>query len=122
MATDRIALLAEVGKAAAGGDVDFLRTAVKTMAEALMELEVAAQLGADPHERTLERTGYRNGHRSRDWDTRVGTIDLAIPRTRAGSYFPGWLLEPRRSHLAARWQRRQRGPRDRSKPAVASHG
>jgi putative transposase len=96
MATDRIALLAEVGKAAAGGDVDFLRTAVKAMAEALMELEVAAQLGADPHERTPERLGYRNGHRSRDWDTRVGTIGLAIPRTRAGSYFPGWLLAPRR--------------------------
>lgn len=96
MATDRIALLAEVGKAAAGGDVDFLRSAVKTMAEALMELEVAARLGADPHERTPERLGYRNGHRSRDWDTRAGTIELDIPKLRRGSYFPGWLIEPRR--------------------------
>src|SRR3990170_327145 len=96
MATDRMALLEQLGKAAAGGDVDFLRSAVKTMAEALMELEVAAKLGADPHERTPDRLGYRNGHRSRDWDTRAGTIELDIPRTRQGPDFPGWLLEPRR--------------------------
>jgi putative transposase len=96
MATDRMALLDQVGKAARSGDIDFLRHAVKTMAEALMELEVAAKLGADPHERTAERTGYRNGHRARSWDTRAGTIELEIPRLRAGSYFPDWLLEPRR--------------------------
>jgi len=91
-----MALLDQVGKAAQAGDVDFLRAAVKTMAEALMELEVAAKLGADPHERTPERLGYRNGHRQRDWDTRAGSIELAIPRVRRGSYFPDWLLEPRR--------------------------
>lgn len=96
MASDRMALLEQVGKAAHAGDVDFLRHAVKTMAEALMELEVAARLGADPHERTPERTGYRNGHRTRAWDTRAGTIDLEIPKLRRGSYFPDWLLEPRR--------------------------
>jgi putative transposase len=96
MAPDRMALLGELGKAAAGGDVDFLRGAVKALAEALMELEVAAQLGAEPHQRTPERLGYRNGHRRRGWDTRVGSIELAIPRTRRGSYFPDWLLEPRR--------------------------
>jgi putative transposase len=96
MATDRIALLEQVGVAARNGDVDFLRQAVKTMAEALMELEVAAKLGADRHERTAERTGYRNGHRRRDWDTRAGSIELEIPKLRRGSYFPAWLLEPRR--------------------------
>ena len=96
MATDRMTLLEQVGKAAHNGDVDFLRQAVKTMAEALMELEVAAKLGADPHQRTAERTGYRNGHRRRDWDTRAGTIELEIPKVRRGSYFPDWLLEPRR--------------------------
>ena len=96
MATDRMALLEQVGKAAQTGDVDFLRTAVKTMAEALMELEVAAKLGAEPHERTGDRTGYRNGHRPRPWDTRAGTIELEIPKLRRGSYFPDWLLEPRR--------------------------
>jgi putative transposase len=96
MATDRMALLDEVGKAAQSGDVDFLRMAVKTLAEVLMELEVAAKLGADPHERTPDRVGYRNGHRIRPWDTRAGTIELAIPKVRRGSYFPDWLLEPRR--------------------------
>jgi putative transposase len=79
-----MALLEQVGKAAQAGDVDFLRSAVKTMAEALMELEVAAKLGADPHERTLERLGYRNRHRQRDWDARAGSIELAIPRVRRG--------------------------------------
>jgi len=96
VATDRMALLEHVGKAAQSGDVDFLRQAVKTMAEALMELEVAAKLGAGTHERTPDRLGYRNGHRTRDWDTRAGTIPLEIPRVRRGSYFPDWLLEPRR--------------------------
>jgi transposase-like protein len=91
-----MALLAEVTKAASGGDVDFLRSAVKTMAEAIMELEVAAKLGADRHERTPDRAGYRNGHRTREWDTRAGTIELEIPKLRRGSYFPDWLLEPRR--------------------------
>jgi hypothetical protein len=87
MATDRMALLEQLGKAAAGGDVDFLRQAVKTMAEALMELDVAAMLRADPHERTPDRVGYRNGHRSRDWDTRTGTIQLDIPKLRLGQRF-----------------------------------
>ena len=96
MTEDRMTWLEEVKKAAAAGDVDFLRQSVKTMAEALMELEVSAKLGADPHERTPERRGHRNGHRSRDWDTRAGTIELAIPHTWRGSYFPDWLLEPRR--------------------------
>ncbi len=96
MAKDRMALLRQIGSAAADADVDFLREAVKTMAEALMELEVEAKLGAGPHERTSERLGYRNGHRRREWDTRAGTIELEIPKLRRGSYFPDWLLEPRR--------------------------
>lgn len=72
MATESMTLLDQIEKAAASGDVDVLRQAVKTMAEALMELEVAAKLGAAPYERTADRTGYRNGHRVRTWDTRVG--------------------------------------------------
>jgi transposase-like protein len=60
-----------------------------------MEAEVTAQLGAEAYERTGERTGYRNGCRTRTWDTRVGTIELEIPKVRPGSYFPS-LLEPRR--------------------------
>jgi putative transposase len=76
-------------------DTDFLRQSVRTMSQALMELEVEEHIGASRHERTPQRTGRRNGYRHRSWDTRVGTIDLKVPRTREGSYFPS-LLEPRR--------------------------
>ena len=47
-------------------------------------------------ERSEDRTNSRNGYRVRDWDTRVGTIDLAIPKLREGTYYPDWLLPPRR--------------------------
>lgn len=76
-------------------DSDFLRDGVRMLAQALMELEVTQQLGAGRHERTDERTGRRNGYRERQWDTRVGTIDLRVPRVRDGGYIPS-LLEPRR--------------------------
>jgi transposase-like protein len=82
-------------KAERDGDVDFLREGVRVLSQALMELEVTAHVGAERHARTPERTGQRNGYRERRWDTRVGTIDLQVPRVRDGSYFPG-LLEPRR--------------------------
>jgi transposase-like protein len=61
----------------------------------LIELEVAAVLGADRHERTEERLGYRNGYRSRSLTTQVGDIELQIPKLRAGSFLPS-ILEPRR--------------------------
>jgi hypothetical protein len=61
----------------------------------LIELEVAAVLGADRHERSEERLGYRNGYRSRSLTTQVGDIDLLIPKLRAGSFLPS-ILEPRR--------------------------
>src|SRR5262245_61361641 len=76
-------------------DADFLRAGVRVLAQAVMELEVAEHLGAGRDERTAERRGERNGHRERSWDTRVGTIELAVPRVRDGSFFPS-LLEPRR--------------------------
>lgn len=82
-------------KAQLSDDVDFLREGVRTLAQALMEAEVAQHLGAGRYERTSERTGERNGHRERRWDTRVGSIQLRVPRVRDGSYFPS-LLEPRR--------------------------
>ncbi len=100
MASDRIALFDALGKGAARGDLDLLRTAVKVLAEALMEPEVTAKLGADRYDRTRERNGYRNGHRIRTWDSRAGTVELAVPKLRSGSSFPGWLLEPR--HRAER--------------------
>jgi transposase-like protein len=69
---------------------------VKEMAEALMEAEVDALCGASHGERHPERVNRRNGYRERPWDTRSGTIDLALPKLREGSYFPGWLLTPRK--------------------------
>ena len=60
-----------------------------------MDAEVSAQIGAQHGERSPERVTYRNGYRNRTWDTRVGTMELHIPKLREGSYFPS-LLEPRR--------------------------
>ncbi|MEV5755150.1 IS256 family transposase, partial [Actinoallomurus sp. NPDC052308] len=75
---------------------DLLRNMVKTMAEALMSAEADALCGAEYGQRSGERVNRRNGYRERDWDTRAGTIELAIPKLRSGSYFPEWLLERRR--------------------------
>jgi transposase-like protein len=87
--------LLELVRKAEAGDVDFLREGVRVLAQALMEAEVSAQIGAEHGERTLDRVTHRNGYRLRDWDTRAGTIELAIPRVRQGSYLPS-ILEPRR--------------------------
>ena len=94
MAVSKMELLELVSKAEAG-DVDFLREGVRVLAQALMEAEVSQQIGAEHGERTLDRVTHRNGYRARDWDTRAGTIELAIPRVRHGSYLPS-MLEPRR--------------------------
>ncbi len=75
---------------------DLLREMVREFAEALMGAEADALCGADYGERSPERVNIRNGYRERRWDTRVGTIDLPIPKLRQGSYFPDWLLERRR--------------------------
>ncbi|MGW5410207.1 IS256 family transposase [Actinomadura geliboluensis] len=75
---------------------DVLRSMVKTMAEALMSAEADAVCGAGYGTRSDERVNRRNGYRVRDWDTRAGTVELAIPKLRSGSYFPEWLLERRR--------------------------
>jgi putative transposase len=75
---------------------DLLRAMVQEMAEALMGAEVDALCGAPYGERSPERVNRRNGYRVRDWDTRVGSIELALPKLREGSYFPDWLLQPRR--------------------------
>jgi putative transposase len=93
--TTKMELLELLSKAD-GGDADFLREGVRVLAQALMDLEVAAQIGAEHGQRAPERrSAQRNGYRPRDWDTRAGTIELAIPKLRQGSYFPS-ILEPRR--------------------------
>jgi transposase-like protein len=75
---------------------DLLRAMVKEFAEALMSADADAVCGAPYGERSPERVNRRNGYRERDWDTRVGSIELAVPKLREGSYFPDWLLQARR--------------------------
>src|SRR5215207_11162534 len=69
---------------------------IKTSADALMSAEADAVCGAAYGQRSDERVNSRNGYRPREWDTRAGTIELAIPKLRQGSYFPDWLLQHRR--------------------------
>jgi len=92
---DRMSLLELLRKSGSDGDVDFLKEALNVLVHSLMEAEVAAQIGAERYERNTERTNQRNGYRQREWHTRVGTLDLSIPKLRKGSYFPS-LLEPRK--------------------------
>lgn len=77
-------------------DVDLLRQMVVDFANALMSADVDGLCGADYGVVSDQRVNRRNGYRRREWDTRAGTVELAIPKLRSGSYFPSWLLEPRR--------------------------
>jgi putative transposase len=77
-------------------DTDLLREMVLGFVQALMGAEADALCGAGLGERSPQRVNQRNGYRERRLDTRVGTLELAIPKLRAGSYYPDWLLEPRR--------------------------
>jgi putative transposase len=83
------------GKVLADGHGDWLREAVAFLAEALMEAEVEGVCGAGYRGRSPERVNHRNGYRSRALRTRVGEVELAIPKLRQGSHFPSF-LEPRR--------------------------
>src|SRR5665647_1597487 len=74
--------------------------AVRMVVAELMELEIAELTGAARYERSPERASHRNGYRQRGWDTRVGSLELAIPRLRSGSYFPSFLEPRRRSEQA----------------------
>jgi transposase-like protein len=91
----RIGLAQLLRKAQIEHDADFLKEGVRVLSQALMEMEVEEHVGAARHERSAERVGQRNGYRERSWDTRVGTVELKVPRVRDGGYFPS-LLEPRR--------------------------
>lgn len=86
--------LAEDNLAAASPDL--LRAMVKTFADALMSAEADALCNAEYGQVSDERVNHRNGYRPREWDTRAGTVELAVPKLRQGSYFPHWLLERRR--------------------------
>jgi len=94
MSTDSVTRL-DLLRNAGIDQAEFLRLALERFLQDLMAADVAARIGADRYERTPERTTQRNGHRDRDWETRLGTVHLQIPKLRHGSYFPR-CLEPRR--------------------------
>jgi transposase-like protein len=81
-------------------EADFLQEGVRWLVQELMEAEVSALIGAGRYERTEERTTQRNGYRTRPGDTRVGTLEVAIPKLRQGSYFPSWLEARKRGEQA----------------------
>ncbi|MCK9930842.1 IS256 family transposase [Frankia sp. Mgl5] len=84
------------GKELMAASPDLLGSMVKAFAEALMGAEVDGICNAEYGEISPERVNRRNGYRAREWDTRAGTIELAVPKLRQGSYFPEWLLTRRR--------------------------
>jgi putative transposase len=93
MAKPSIALAELVEK---GAQDEIVRELLSHVAERLMEFEIEQRTGADYGERSPERNNSRNGYRERLWETRVGSVDLRIPKLRRGSYFPAF-LEPRRT-------------------------
>ena len=90
----RIGLAGLLRKAHIEGDAEFFKEGVRALSQALMEMEVEEHIGAARNERTPGRKGHRNGYRQRIWGTRVGAVELSVPRVRDSSYFPS-LLEPR---------------------------
>ena len=85
-----------LGEALAEASPDLMRTLLQTMINALLCADADAVVGAEYGRPTPGRTSQRNGYRHRAMDTRVGTIDVAIPKVRKGTYFPEWLLERRK--------------------------
>ena len=75
---------------------DLLREMIRGFAQRMMDAEVEGICGAGYGEVTPDRVNSRNGYRRREWDTRAGTVGLAVPKLRQGSYYPEWLLERRR--------------------------
>src|SRR6266571_3602059 len=97
----RMTVAEVVANVLAGEHGDFVREAVAIVAGELMEAEVSAEIGAGRGEVSLQRLTHRNGYRQRGWETRVGEIELAIPRKRSGAaYFPSFLEPRRRSEQA----------------------
>jgi transposase-like protein len=93
MTDERMALLELIEK---GADADLVRELLAFASERLMAAEVDQLTGVAAGVRSPERINHRNGYRERGWETRVGRIELAIPKLRKGSYFPTF-LEPRRT-------------------------
>lgn len=90
-----------LGEALADASPDLMRHLLQTMINALLSADADAVVGAEWGRPSLDRMTHRNGYRHRDLDTRAGTIDVAIPKLRSGTYFPEWLLERRKRSEAA---------------------
>src|ERR1700731_4243430 len=97
MTEERLPLAELLAKA---GDGDFLRSVAEAVVQLLMETDVEGVIGAGRHERTGDRQTYRNGYRDRTLDTRLGSLQLRIPKLRQGSYFPPFLEARRTSEKA----------------------
>jgi putative transposase len=95
-APDSLPLNALIEANLASASPDLLRAMVKTFADSLMSAEADTLCNAEYGQVSDDRVNQRNGYRPREWDTRAGTVELAIPKLRQGSYFPSWLLERRR--------------------------
>jgi hypothetical protein len=93
MTEERLVLAELLEKA---GEGDFLRTVAEAVLQLLMESDVEGVIGAGRYERSGERTTWRNGYRDRTLETRLGSLQLRIPKLRQGSYFPPF-LEARKS-------------------------
>jgi putative transposase len=85
-----------LGEALSEASPDLMRSLLQTVINALLCADADAVVGAEWGRPTPDRVTQRNGYRHRDLDTRVGTIDVAIPKLRSGTYFPEWLLERRK--------------------------
>ena len=92
MTDDRLPLAELLAKS---GDEDFLRSVAEAVLQIIMEADVEGLVGAGRHERSGDRTTWRNGYRDRTLETRLGPLNLKVPKLRTGSYFPGF-LEPRK--------------------------
>ena len=79
---------------------DLLRSIAEAVLQLMMEADVDGLIGAGRHERADGRTTWRNGHRDRTLDTRLGTLNLKVPKLRRGSYFPGFLEARKTSEQA----------------------
>ena len=79
---------------------DLLRAMAQKIGDFVIEAEVTAKIGAEAHERSAERTTYRNGFRNRGWDTRLGTLALEVPKLREGGYVPSFIEHHQRSEQA----------------------
>lgn len=90
-----------LGDALAEASPDLMRSLLQTIINALLSADADAVVGAEYGRPSLDRTAQRNGYRHRPLDTRVGTIDVQVPKLRTGSYFPEWLLERRKRAEAA---------------------